>query len=317
MTQPTQLIPVFGQIPDSDIQRWVDELSRSMSGVRFASLDDLTEAEKLKVRFAIVANPTTEQLQTLPALTWVQSVWAGVEKLVKTFAATDIKLTRLIDPELAATMAESALTWCLYLNRDMHLYEQHQRAKHWRPLPYRNTKDCTVGILGLGELGRACAERLQQNHFNICSWSRTEKAVSGFDHYAGLDQLTEVLKRSDILLNLLPLTPETKGLLDKTIWPQCRDGVCLINFGRGPTVVEDDLLDALDQGKPEFAVLDVFEQEPLPESHPFWERSDIRILPHISAPTSVASAAQIVTANLNRVLAGNELPETVDLKRGY
>lgn len=310
-------VPVFGQIPDDDIQHWVRTLNQQLPQVSFRSLNQLTSTEKQNVRFAVVANPTVDQLKSLPALEWVQSIWAGVEKLVDTFVDTDIQLTRLIDPQLSATMAECALTWCLYLNRDMHLYQQDQQQRVWQPRPYRAPEETTIGILGLGELGQRCALRLQQNGFRICSWSQSPRDNLPFRHFYGEQQLGEVLGQSDIILNLLPLTPATRGLLNKTTLKHCVKEARLINFGRGPTVSEPDLIAALDQGALEFAVLDVFDEEPLAPEHPFWTHPAVRVLPHVSAPTSRVSAAKIVAQNMTKMIEGKELPPFVDLKRGY
>ena len=309
-------IPFIGQIPSAEVRQWIQALTDRLPEYRFCAPDELSEDEKASVRFAVVANPSPQQLAEFPALVWVQSVWAGVEKLVDTFAGSAIEVTRLIDPRLSATMAESALLWCLYLNRDMHLYAAQQDQAIWRPQPYRPAEQCTVGILGFGELGTACAKRLSEQGFQIFGWSRTAKPDSEFRHSFGQAGLSEVLAESDILLNLLPLTSATRNLLAMAQWRQSQPGLKVINFGRGPTIDEFDLTTALDSGLLSYAVLDVFEQEPLPEDHAFWRHPKIQVLPHISAPTSIDSAADITAQNLRKKVAGANVP-IVDFARGY
>lgn len=309
-------IPIIGQLSEAESQSWVNALTPRMPDVHFCPAAKLSKVQKQTVHYAVVANPSAQQLKEFPALDWVQSVWAGVEKLIDTFSETDISVTRLIDPNLSDAMAETALLWCLYLNRDMHRYAAFQQQQAWQPLPYRTPDQCTVGILGLGTLGTASAKRLSAHGFNILGWSRTAKPESCFPHRHGIDALPNVLANSDILLNLLPLTHATQHLLTQAQWQQCRPGMKFINFGRGATVHEADLLAALDSRLLEHAVLDVFDREPLPADHPYWQHPNISVLPHISAPTSIESAADITTENLRKKLAGAEVP-TVDFQRGY
>ncbi|EAR09608.1 2-hydroxyacid dehydrogenase [Reinekea blandensis] len=309
-------IPVIGQIPSAEVQQWIQALTDRVPEYQFCAPDELPEYEKASVRFAVVANPSPQQLAEFPSLEWVQSVWAGVEKLVDTFAGSAIEVTRLIDPRLSATMAESALLWCLYLHRDMHLYAAQQQSAIWQAHPYRPTEHCTVGILGLGELGSACAKRLSEQGFQIFGWSRTAKPDSEFRHTFGPAGLSDVLAESDILLNLLPLTSATRDLLTLAEWRQCQSGMKVINFGRGPTVNESDLITALESGLLSYAVLDVFKQEPLPAEHPFWRHEKIQVLPHISAPTSIDSAAEITARNLRKKDAGAAVP-IVNFEQGY
>ncbi len=149
----------------------------------------------------------------LPSLVWVQSLWAGVETLVGAFDRP-LPIVRLVDEEMGRTMAEAVLAWTFYLQRDMPAYARQQRDRIWRPRPYRKPADTTVGLLGLGALGTAAADRLAGAGFRVVGWSRTPKVVAGIDTVHGADSLPAMLGRCDILVCLVPLTPETRGLLN-------------------------------------------------------------------------------------------------------
>jgi glyoxylate/hydroxypyruvate reductase A len=214
-------------------------------------------------------------------------------------------------------MAEAALTWTLFLHRDMHLYREFQSKNEWRPLEYTPAARRTVGILGLGLLGSRCSELLVAQGFQVIGWSNNPKSLEGVTSYAGPDQLKTILKQSDVIINLLPSTPATHHLFNQETLDACSPGTKLINFGRGDVIDETSLLNALEQGTLEYAVLDVFDTEPLPKDHPFWQHPNITVLPHISAPTRPDTACQVVRDNLLKYRAEGTLPTTVDFKRGY
>lgn len=285
--------------------------------------DQLSSKEKSQCDVAIVANPDVDELAQLENLIWVHSVWAGVDGMLAALAnkeksaKADYEIVRLIDPSLADTMSEAVLAWSLYLHREMPRYQQLQQQKIWQQQAYKTAQERTVGILGLGRLGQRSAERLLSNGFNVIGWSRRQKTISGVQTFAGEEGLTSLLEQSDIVVNLLPLTPETEGLLNKKRFDFFKAQAALINFGRGGTQVDADLLAALDQGLLSHAVLDVFSQEPLPEEHSYWSHEKVTVLPHISAPTSAFSASQIVVENIKQYLLTGVLPQTVDRKKGY
>ena len=216
-------------------------------------------------------------------------------------------------------MAEAVLAWTLYLHRDMPRYAAQQRARDWREQPLVRTADRRVGVLGLGVLGRSAGQRLAANGFDVAGWSRTPRAVEGVETFAGDSGFDLLLERSDIVVNLLPDTPATRGLLDAAAFARLPEGASLINFGRGATVDDEALLAALDRGHVDHAVLDVFVTEPLPDEHPYWDAPRVTVLPHISGPTSPDTAAEIVLDNVERWLASGRLPTEalVDRTRGY
>ena len=267
---------------------------------------------------AVVDGPNEEQLASMPNLRLVQSTWAGVETILP-IVPDRVAIARMIDPQLGFTMAEAVLAWTLYLHRDMPRYAHQQRDRTWEPLPPVRAEDRNVGILGLGALGTLAATTLRDQRFDVAGWSRSPKTIDGVTCFDGDGGFAALLERSDIVVNLLPHTEETAGLLDDDAFSLMRQGSSLVNFGRGPTVDDDALLRALGSGHLDHAVLDVFTVEPLPDDHPYWEHPRVTVLPHISGPTTPDTAALIAASNVRRFLADGTLPADalIDRVRGY
>ena len=296
---------------------WLTALRREMPNECIVPLNELDAAAKPQSKFAIVINPLPEDIRQLPRLEWVHSVWAGVERLVTDLADTDLKIVRLIDPQLADTMAEAVLAWTMYLHRDMPAYAAQQRNRSWMPLDYTRPHEKTVGLLGLGALGEAAARRLLGAGFNVCGWSRTRKALAGVNCFAGNSELPAMLAKADILVCLLPLTAGTTGLLNAERLAHIPSGASLINFARGPIIADDALRASLDAGRIKHIVLDVFDVEPLPPESWQWAHPSVTVLPHISAPTDRKTASTIIAQNIDRYRKTGEIPESVDPTRGY
>ncbi|WP_269715350.1 2-hydroxyacid dehydrogenase [Caulobacter sp. NIBR2454] len=307
-------IAFVNRLPPTDEAIWLEALAAAMPELALRRLGDLTETERALVEIAIVANPDPADLGRLPNLKWVHSTWAGVERLVSELGAAAPPIIRLVDPELARTMAEAVLAWTYYLSRDMPAYAHAQRERRWAPRAYRHTQETTVGLLGLGALGAAAAPRLGDAGFKVTGWSRTPKELPGVTFQA---DLADVLAQADIVVCLTPLTAQTRGLLNAERLAQMKPGAALINFARGPIVVTDDLLAALDAGRLSHAVLDVFDTEPLPASSPLWDHPAVTVLPHISAVTDRRTASLIVADNIRRYLDHGVIPQAVDFGRGY
>ncbi|WP_109476114.1 glyoxylate/hydroxypyruvate reductase A [Paraburkholderia sp. C35] len=297
--------------------QWIDALQRAMPDERIVPFDALDDAARATCEVAIVANPRPEDLRALPALTWVHSVWAGVERLVNDLGETDLKIVRLVDPQLADTMAEAVLAWTLYLHREMPRYAAQQAQRRWEPQEYLRPQHKTIGLLGLGALGEAAARRLLDAGFKVCGWSRSHKTLEHVDCYAGDDELPVMLRKCDIVVCLLPLTPQTTGLLNASTLSLLRKDASLINFARGPVIDDAALKDALDRAALGHAVLDVFAVEPLPEDSWHWRHPRVTVLPHISAPPDRGTASAIVAANIRRYRTNGTIPDAVNLARGY
>ncbi len=296
---------------------WKQALRAAMPQEDILSFSELTDEQRQAVDFAIVANPDPADIAALPGLTWIHSLWAGVERLVLELGDKAPPIVRLKDPELSRVMAEAVLAWTYYLQRDMPAYRENQQKALWQELDYRHPREMIIGLLGLGALGTAAAERLTHAGFNVAGWSRSAKVIEGVETLTGDAGLQALLEKSDILVCLVPLTDATRGLLDAGRLAAMKQGAALINFARGAVIVADDLIAALDSGRLSHAVLDVFEQEPLPTASPFWQHPKVTVLPHISAPTSRESSARIVAGNVRAWREIGRLPETVDMIRGY
>ena len=311
-------------IDEQEAQLWLQNLKQALATDAIYLANQLDRETAAKVEVAIVANPDPTELVGFPNLVWVQSLWAGVESIVESFkhvnqqrAGNPIELVRLIDPQLATTMAEAVLAWTLYLHRQMPEYAQQQRDKQWRQLQCPSADKVRVSVLGTGKLGQAAIQALLRQGYQVNSWSRSPKAIQGVQGFVGLGQLPEMLAQTDILVCLLPLTNETQGLLCKETFQALPKGSKVINFARGPVVNREDLLSVLDQQQLAHAVLDVFETEPLPISDRLWEHPQVTVLPHISAMTNIETATQVVAQNITHYHQTGELPVTVNLAQGY
>jgi len=314
----TAVVPFVSEASQDERQAWRNALPEALSGIAVVKpFEDLTDEERNTAKVAIVANPDPAKVAALPNLVWVQSLWAGVERLTAELPADGPLIVRLTDPQMAETMSEAVLAWTLYLHRDMPRYRIQQQRKIWHGHELKLPGERTVGVLGLGKLGSAAALRLKENGFDMLGWSRGPKAITGIACHHGADGLRTVLQRSDILVLLMPLTDETRGMLGEMELAQCKEGASLINFARGPILEEAALLRALDAGPLGHAVLDVFDEEPLPASHPFWSHDKVTVLPHISAPTITSTASAIVAQNIGGYFADGTVPPGVDRSRGY
>lgn len=314
--EPT--VPFVRRMDHGPHPELLDALRRNLPEFQVVEHAELTDDQRAAVTVAVVDGPSGEQLAALPNLALVQSTWAGVEEIIP--AVPDgVAIARMVDAQLAATMAEAVLAWTLFLHRDMPRYARQQRAQVWKEHPVVKAQHRRIGVVGLGALGRAAAQTLVHQGFPVTGWSRSPKAVAGVDCVHGPDGLAALLERSDIVVNLLPRTDATDGLLDAAAFATMPTGASLINFGRGQTVDDVALLDALDSGHLDHAVLDVFDIEPLPSEHRFWSHDAVTVLPHISGPTSTDTAAVIAADNVRRFLIDGELPTDalVDRTRGY
>ncbi|MDR6101218.1 glyoxylate/hydroxypyruvate reductase A [Agrobacterium larrymoorei] len=314
MTSP---IAYVSRSADDEEATWIETLSEAMPREKIVSIRQMREEQRQAAEIAIVANPDPADIAKLPGLKWIHSLWAGVERIVSELGPTSPPIVRLTDPELARVMGEAVLAWTYYLHRNMPAYRQQQEKKIWKDLEYRHPKDVTVGLIGLGLLGTESAKRLLGAGFNVMGWSRSLKDLEGVATVSGEEGLHELLAKSDIAVCLVPLTAETRGLINAGRLQRMKPGASIINFARGAVIVADDLLSSLDSDHIAHAVLDVFEKEPLDQGSPLWSHPNVTVLPHISAPTDPGSSAAIVAQNIHNWRKTGELPITVDMQRGY
>lgn len=268
-------------------------------------------------RYLAAWAPTRELIAQLPALEVVFSIGAGVDQIDAGVLPPHVTLVRMIEPGIRQGMVEYGVMATLMLHRDMIDYGIAQRERRWAPRPLVPASRRRVGVLGLGDLGRAVLDALRPFGFALSGWSRSPHAIDGVTCHAGDAALRGFLAECDILLCLLPLTPETRGILNRGTLSCLPPAAAVVNVGRGGHLVADDLVALLDSGHLSGAVLDVTEPEPLPADHPLMAHARIVLTPHIASATRADSGARSVIANIRRHLAGQEMVGTVARSRGY
>lgn len=274
-------------------------------------------ANKERVNLVVAWNHPENLLGQFPNLKVVYSLGAGVDHLIDDSSIPeDVTITRLVAPSLKTQVADYVEMSCYNIIRKTPEYFRQRQKGIWKILPHHNKEEMSVGILGLGEIGGFAAEKLAANRWRVNGWSGSPKKLAGVTSYSK-EELAQFLKATNIVVCLLPLTGQTDGILDLELFKQIKKPGFLINTGRGRHLVEEDLIYALDAGILEAAVLDVFEKEPLPGSHPFWNRPGITITPHVAAITDPNELAQQLIDNYKRLLSGMELAHTVNREEGY
>ena len=245
------------------------------------------------------------------------SIFAGVEKTLLNKSIRQ-PLVRLIDIEMTECMAEWCAAHVLRYHLDLDEYIKPEKNE-WKSYSTERllANQVNVGILGLGILGTATANKLRKLDFNVTGWSTTEKNLSGINSLVGLNGLAKILSNSDYLILLLPLTEETKNIINSGSLKMVKKGAILINAGRGGLIEDNDLLKALDSGKISRCTLDVFDEEPLPKEHPFWFHDKVTVTPHISAPTRLQSSIKSILKNIGRIKKGLQPNGLVQKERFY
>ena len=286
---------------------------------RIAVIDHGADVPAAEVRLAVAWHPPDDAFARYPNLRAVCSIGAGVDNIVACPSLRpDIDVVRVVDPAQAQMMSAFVAWHVIGHQRGFPDYFTQQRNKIWQRRPQRSADGVPVGILGNGEIGRKVAADLALLGFPVMSWSRTAKPASGpVRSFHGPDGLAEMIEQTEVLVNLLPLTPETRGILDGELFGRMRRGGYLIQVGRGEHLVEDDLVAALDSGQLAGAALDVFATEPLPQMHAFWDHQQIRITPHDASDVSIRAIATTVVATADAVQAGRRPPHAIDRTRGY
>ena len=270
------------------------------------------------IEYALVWKPPQGELKVYPNLKAIFSLGAGIDHLASDpELPKGVPVVRMVEPGLTAGMTEFVVMSVLYHHRFMLDYAAQARDHVWREIDQVPAWERRVGIMGLGVLGGDAAEKLVSLRFDVAGWSGSAKDLPGVTSFHGADGFLPFLNRSDILVCLLPLTQETTDILDARAFAALPKGAALINVGRGPQVVEEDLLAALNSGHLDGATLDVFREEPLPADSPFWDHPRVVIVPHVASMTIARGACEFVIENIRRFEAGQPLHHVVDLDKGY
>ncbi len=296
--------------------RWRPLLARLMPQHEIRFWPEL--GDPAAIEYALVWQPEPGVLARLPKLRLIVGLGAGVDHLLRDpELPRHIPIMRLVDPYMTDAMSEFVALQVLRLHRQDLDYLAQQHAREWRELEQKNAAERPVGILGFGTLGQNAGRKLKSLGFPVAGWSRSAKAVAGFEMHAGAAGLDALVAASEILVCLLPLTAATEGILNAGLLARLPHGAGLVNAGRGGHLVEADLIPALDSGQLSGAVLDVFREEPLPPDHPYWHHPRILVTPHIAAETHPPTAAAIIGEAIRHFEAGQPVANLVDWARGY
>lgn len=266
---------------------------------------------------AVVWAPPQQLIDEQPQLQTLFNIGAGVDAILKLRLPPSLQIVRLDDAGMSVQMAEYVCHALIRHFREFDVYESEARAGHWvyrKPLA---RADFPVGIMGLGVLGERVAKAVQQFDFPVLGWSRTRKDIDGVRSFTGEARLGDFLVNTRVLVNLLPLTDATRGILNKTTLGALKRGGYLIHIARGGHLVEEDLIPLLDSGQLAGATLDVFHQEPLPAEHAFWRHPKIIVTPHASARTLRSESIAQISHKIRAMQRGEAVAGVVDPERGY
>lgn len=302
--------------PDPKPERWITPLQAALPDAQWIAWH--AELPPQQADYALVWQPPAALFEREPGLKAIFNLGAGVDALLKLSALPPtLPIYRLEDAGMSAQMAEYLLHQIAEITRAMPVYRQQQQQQIWKMQPPCRRQEWPIGFLGLGQIGHKAAQALQLLEYPVACWSRSHKQIEGIHSYTGTGELAAFLQNTRILINTLPLTPDTAGILNQTLFVQLPANSVLINVGRGQHLVEQDLQEALASGSLQQAVLDVFAEEPLPATHPFWSHPKITLTPHISAPTLREETIRQITDKLKALAQGQPITGEVNRQRGY
>jgi glyoxylate/hydroxypyruvate reductase A len=295
---------------------WREAFARDLPRIPFRVWPDSGPLEG--VRYALVWKPPRGLLARFPNLRAILALGAGVDPIPTDPALPKgVPLLRLVDAGFPAQMAEYAMYAVLRFQRRMGEIEALQRQSRWNQLDPFFVRDFPVGVMGLGVIGAVVAQRLAAAGYAVAGWAKRPKRLEGVEVMTGSENFRKFLSRSRVVVNVLPLTPQTENVLDAAAFAAMPRGGYVVNIGRGAHIVDRDLIAALDSGQLDGAMLDVFREEPLPPSHPFWRHPKIVVTPHVAAPTIASEVQAQVIENIRRLERGDPPIGLVDIARGY
>jgi glyoxylate/hydroxypyruvate reductase A len=304
-----------------DVEPWVKRFQRLLPDRKIVTLDE--PFDRRDVEYAVSWKHPPGSLAGLPSLAAIFSLGAGVDHLFADPRLPDVPVVRVVDADLTERMSEYVVLHCLMHLRRQRLYDAQQREKVWRDERHPPAaREVRVGIMGLGVLGTDAARKLKAMGFDVAGWSRSPKTIDGIETFSGEDGLDAFLARTDILVTLLPLTAQTRGILDKALFAKLAregrlGGPILINAGRGGLQVEADIIASLDDGTLTAATLDVFETEPLPPDSLLWTHPAVTVTPHNAAVSEANAISAYIAEQIQRFEADAPLENVVRRDLGY
>ena len=307
-------------LSDVDEASWAEKLKAALAPYPVVRRGD--DFDAAAVRYIFVWKPKPDAFDGLDGLKAILSLGAGVDALLKHPNLPDAPIVRFVDADLSQRMSDYVVAHVTMHHRLYTRFRADQKARRWSQLYPPAASETTVGIMGMGVLGQDAAQRLRPLGFTLRSWSRTPRNVEGVEGFAGTETFDAFLAGTDILVNLLPLTPETTGILNYETFGKLRrgkldGGPVIVNAARGGHQREADIVRALEDGTLGAASLDVFETEPLPATSPLWDIENCYITPHIAAISNEATGVSYFSRIISEHEAGKPLVNVVDRKRGY
>ena len=302
-----------------DLGEWAERLAAALPGANVTyRRPDEPAGDPSAADYVVVGAPSATLFVDHPAPKAVFALSAGVRYVLRMPGlSTHVPVIRLTDAGMAASMTRYVLAAALRFALQIDLYDAQRRAHRWLQHPARDPSTIKAGVLGLGVLGTSIAQGLLSQGFQVRGHSRSAKVVPGVQCHAGLEQLQPFMDGLDLLVSVLPATDETAGILNRQTLARLADGAHLVNIGRGMHVDEDDLIALLESGKLSGATLDVFADEPLPASHPLWERDDVTLTPHVSGLTQLEPSVAQIAQKIERLERGEPVEGVVNRLRGY
>lgn len=302
--------------PDPRPERWINLLEAALPQAEWIVWHP--ELPCQEADYALVWQPPEILFKKEPQLKAIFNLGAGVDVLLKlSKLPKSLPIYRLEDAGMSAQMAEYLIHQVAEITRVMPVYRQQQQDKVWRMQSPCRRHEWPIGFLGMGQIAQKAAKAFSLLEYPVAGWSRSEKRIEGIDSYYGDDQITKFVQRSRILINTLPLTSQTQGFLNQSLFDLLPEKSIVINVGRGQHLNEMDLLNALEYGRVSHAILDVFSEEPLPKTHPFWNHPKITLTPHISAPTLRDETVKQIAEKIQKLASGEVISGQVDRNRGY
>lgn len=299
-----------------DPAEWSGHLRRLMPDLEVRVWPDV--GDPADIESALVWKAPEGELAKCPNLKLIVNLGAGVDSIVADRSLpAGVPIVRIADPEMSRMMAQFVLLAVLRHHRNFVAFERAQRERRWNYIHPRETRETAVGIMGLGHLGAVAAAELVRQGFVVRGWSRTPKSIDGVQSFHGEDALPAFAAGLNVLVAMLPHTPQTEGIVGSRVFSALPRGACFVSVGRGRTVDEDALVEALKNGQVAEATLDVFREEPLRPDHPLYSFDQVLVTPHLASVAIPRSAAEQVVENIRRVRAGKPLLNVVDPKRGY